>query len=111
MNKIMTVVTTGLIGMMLAGVAGAATTEDPLIQKREQRQEKRIQQGVKSGKLTKEEAAKLEAQQTKIKQDEAAMKADGKLTPAERRKLRKEQNKASKEIYKQKHNAINSEVK
>ena len=62
----------------------AASTDDPKIQQREQNQEKRIEQGVRSGQLTPREAGRLEAQQAKIQQDEARMKADGKLTRAER---------------------------
>ena len=34
----------------------------------------------------------------------AALKADGKVTPAERNQLRKDQNKASRDIYRKKHN-------
>ncbi len=82
----------------------AASTDDPKIHQREQNQEKRIEQGVRSGQLTPREAGRLEAQQAKIQQDEARMKADGKLTPAERKKLTREQNRASRNIYRKKHN-------
>ena len=82
-----------------------AQDNTPRIDKREKRQQKRINQGVKSGALTKGEAARLEKQQAKIKNDEAAAKADGKVTPQERRKLTREQNAASRKIYRKKHNA------
>ena len=82
-----------------------AQDNTPRIDKREKRQQKRINQGVKSGALTKGEAARLEKQQAKIKNDEAAAKSDGKMTPQERRKLTKEQNAASRNIYRKKHNA------
>jgi len=82
-----------------------AQDNTPRIDKREKRQQKRINQGVKSGALTKGEAARLEKQQAKIKNDEAAAKADGKVTPQERRKLTKEQNAANRNIYRKKHNA------
>jgi len=81
-----------------------AGTDDPRIQQREQNQQQRIDQGVKSGELTPGEAGRLERQQTKIKQDEARMKSDGKLTKKERRKLTREQNRASKNIARKKHN-------
>ena len=87
-----------------------AGTDDPRIQQREQNQQKRIDQGVKSGELTPAEAGRLERQQTKIKQDEARMKSDGKLTKKERRKLTKEQNKASKNITRKKHNERKADV-
>jgi hypothetical protein len=87
-----------------------AGTDDPRIQKREQNQEKRIDQGVKSGEVTPGEASRLEKEQAKIKQDEARMKSDGKLTKKERRKLKREQNKASKDIYRAKHNDKKADV-
>jgi hypothetical protein len=59
---------------------------------------------VKSGELTKGEAAKLEAREGKIAVDKAKAKSDGVVTPAERAKLRREQNRASKKIYEKKHN-------
>lgn len=81
-----------------------AGTNDPGIQQREQNQEKRIDQGVKSGQITPREEHRLDSQQNKIKNDEARMKSDGKLTPTERRKLTREQNRASRNIYRKKHN-------
>jgi len=89
---------------LLAGFAFAGPAADPRIQQREVNQENRIQQGVQSGQLTPRETGRLEAQQAKIKQDEARMKADGNLTKAERKKLTREQNRASKNIYRKKHN-------
>jgi len=81
-----------------------AGTNDPRIQQREQNQERRIDQGVASGALTPREAGRLEAREAKIQQDEQRMKSDGNLTRAERRKLTREQNRASRAIYRKKHN-------
>lgn len=92
------------VATLLAGIVYAGPTDDPVIQQREQNQEQRIQQGIKSGALTPNEAGRLEAQQSKIKQNEEQMKSDGKLTKAERNKLTREQNRASKNIYRKKHN-------
>src|SRR4030067_2464342 len=99
---------TGMLGIssatvLMASALYAGPTDDPRIQKREQNQEKRIEQGVKSGELPPRKAGRLERQQTKIKQDEERMKSDGKLTKQERMKLNREQNRASKSIYRQKH--------
>lgn len=94
----------GAVSVLIASAAFAGPTDDPGIQKREQNQQQRIDQGVKSGQLTPREAGKLEAQQAKIKQDEERMKSDGNLTKQERRKLTREQNRASKNIYRKKHN-------
>ncbi len=106
---------TGVLGigsatLLMASALYAGPTDDPGIQKREQNQEKRIEQGEKSGQLTPREAGKLERQQTKIKQDEERMKSDGKLTKQERKKLTREQNRASKNIYNKKHNNKNVNV-
>jgi hypothetical protein len=111
MKKLMGVMVVGAVSLMMSGLALAGPTDDPGIQKREQNQEKRIEQGVKSGQLTPNETGRLEAQQAKIKQDEERMKADGKLTKAERKKLKREQDRASKNIYRKKHNDKTVDVK
>jgi hypothetical protein len=104
MKKILGGMTAGAVALLLSGAALAGPTDDPGIQKREQNQEKRIQQGVQSGQLTPKETGRLEAEQARIKQDEERMKADGTLTKAERKKLKQEQNRASKDIFRKKHN-------
>ena len=73
------------------------------INQRERRQQARIHDGVKDGELTRNEARKLERQQAKIHAAEARAKADGEFTPKERAKIQKRQNKASRQIYKEKH--------
>ena len=77
----------------------------PGIDQRQANQERRIQQGVKSGQLTDREAARLEKRQAKIEADKQAAKADGKVTPQERKQLQREQNQASRGIARQKHDA------
>ena len=77
--------------------------ETPVIDRREQNQKARIKQGVKSGELTKKETRRLAAEQKKIRHDEKKAKADGVVTPQEKAKIRKEQKRASKDIYRQKH--------
>jgi hypothetical protein len=98
------IITGCLTATLYAGFAYAGPTDDPGIQQREQNQERRIQQGIKSGELTPREAGRLEAQQARISQREERMKADGKLTKAERRVLHHDQNAASRNIYRKKHN-------
>jgi hypothetical protein len=111
MSRIVKSILATFVLSLFAVSAFAAPTDDPGIQKRQVNQEKRIDQGVKSGELTPREAGRLEAQQAKIQQDEARMKADGKLTKAERRKLQREQDRASKNIYRKKHNERSVDVK
>jgi len=76
----------------------------PIVRERQNLQKARIRQGVKSGELTKGEARKLHQEQKTIQAEKQMAKTDGKVTPAERAKLRKDQNKASRDIYKLKHN-------
>jgi uncharacterized membrane protein YebE (DUF533 family) len=73
------------------------------IDQRERRQQGRIVEGFKDGELTRKEVRKLEKQQAKIHTAEARAKADGEFTAKERAKIQKKQNKASRQIYKEKH--------
>jgi hypothetical protein len=77
------------------------------VDQRRENQQDRIAQGIKSGKLTAGQTAKLENQQKGINQQVAAdRKANGgKLTAAEKKQVNHEQNQASKNIYHKKHNA------
>ena len=83
----------------------ASAPQTPRVDKREVRQDARIQQGVGSGALTARETYRLEKEQAAINKAEAHAKADGKVTKHERKRLAKMQNKASHDIYKQKHDA------
>lgn len=75
----------------------------PRIDQRQVNQQKRIDQGVASGQLNAKETNRLDKREGKIAADEAKAKADGKVTKAERSHLRREENRASKAIYRQKH--------
>ncbi len=85
---------------VLSVSAQAAT---PRVTKRQIQQQARIKEGVKSGQLTRKETRTLERQQAKIAVDKAKAKSDGVVTPAERRTLAREQNRASRRIYREKH--------
>jgi hypothetical protein len=81
-----------------------AQTKIPKVRKRQINQQERIIQGRKSGELTKGETIRLEKQQKKIQKDKIKAKSDGVVTPKERAKLNAEQNRASRTIYRKKHN-------
>jgi hypothetical protein len=74
---------------------------------REENQQDRIAQGIKSGQLTAREAAKTEKQQQGINREVNGMREanGGKLTNADKKAVNQQQNKASKNIYNKKHNA------
>ncbi len=76
------------------------------VNQRLENQQDRINQGLKSGELTRTEAGNLEAKEARVKNNERfdRKQDNGKLTPAQRKSLNKRLNKASRDIYKDKHN-------
>ena len=105
MKKFSAVVLTlaGVLGVVGASQADTSRTRDPGVNQRQHNQRERIQQGVKSGELTRRETGRLVEEQRDIRQLERGYKSDGTLTGAERRDLQHEQNQASRDIYRQKH--------
>lgn len=95
--------------LALATLGAQAQSSDPAatprIDRREANQEQRIQQGVGAGQLTARETYRLEKEQVAINRAEVKAKSDGKVTAQERRHLTKMQNRASRDIYRQKHDA------
>ena len=63
-------------------------------------QQDRIAQGIKDGQLTPSEAARLEGEESKLRQQAARLKAanGGKLSPSDLAKLEREQNHLSRQI-------------
>jgi len=94
------------IALSAVGSYAADTTHDPNIQKRFEKQQMRIDEGVRTGKLTKDEAALVQDNLDRIKADEAQLKAAGKLTPKEKNRIEHKLDLNSKMIMKQKRNAI-----
>lgn len=88
-----------------AAPAAAASAATPGIDQRQANQEKRIDNGVASGQLTRREAHRLERQQNRINHAENQAKADGTVTKAERKHLHHMQDHASGRIHRQKHDA------
>ena len=93
----MVVVVTALSSLAMAGE----------VDRREERQQDRIGQGVQSGQLTPGETAHLEKQEQRIDSQVKTERAEngGHLTTAERRQVNREQNRESRRIYAAKHNA------
>ncbi len=69
-------------------------------------QQKKIVQGVKTGELTKKEAAQLRHQQKNIAHTRKVAKSDGVVTPKEKAIIHQKQKRADKNIAKKKHNTI-----
>ena len=88
---------------MLALPAVAQTQSTPRIDQRQANQERRIEQGEKSGALTPKEAARLEKGEAHIQKMEDKATADGKVTRKERTRIEKAQDRSSRRIYREKH--------
>ncbi len=106
-------------GLMLAGSASAQTSTsgagpgvvDPghprvnQVNRREENQQQRIGNGIKSGKLNSTQAANLERREASVQNREQRdmAKNNGHLTKAEQNGINRQQNRISKSIYKDKH--------
>lgn len=93
-----------VIAATLAGGALPALAQSTeRVDKRQARQDKRIEAGQKSGALTPKEAARLEKGQARVQKMEDKAVADGKVTAKERARLERAQDRQSKKIYREKH--------
>jgi len=94
-----------LKSLIVAGlIVLGCTNVDAQAVNRTKNQHHRIKEGVKSGELTRAEAANLRNDQKKIRTEVKDAKADGLVTPLERKDIRQDKRKASREIYRKKHN-------
>lgn len=88
-------------GLVLIGASSASAG----VEAREQRQRHRIRAGVTDGSLTRPEAHRLVHQQVRIERKERRFRAnDGVLGPRERVNLHRHQNRASRNIFRKRHN-------
>lgn len=94
MNKLIITLTAGL---MAVGTAVPATAA---VNVRQLNQDRRIDAGVRSGKLSAHEAAHLRSEQRLIERQKAAMKArhGGKLTAHDKRVVKERQDAANRHI-------------
>lgn len=103
MKMLKIILTPALLLVFAAPALAADPVATPGIDQRLQNQEKRIDQGVKSGALTGQEATRLERREAKIEGDVAKAKADGVVTPQERKRLNRELDNQSRAIHREKH--------
>ena len=105
-----TIISRGVRYLLVSGALATAAlwADQPKTEvgRREERQQDRIGNGVKSGELTPAETARLEKREAElrdqIKNDRGAN--GGKLTPAERKQINAELDDVSRRIYRAKHN-------
>ena len=89
--------------LLLTATAAEAQTATPAINTRQRAERSRIRQGTRSGELTRPEAARLRGREAEISQDRREARADGMVTVAERKDMRQDERRASRAIYRQKH--------
>lgn len=90
--------------LSFAAVAGADPAT-PRIDRREARQGARIEQGVRSGALTRGETRRLMRGERRIGRLEVRDRRDGVVTMRERRQMERRLNHQSRRIHRLKHNA------
>ena len=73
------------------------------IDRRQDRQEFRIHQGVRSGEITRREHWRLEREQAHVRYMERAARSDGYVSPYERARIRAAQDAASRHIAREAH--------
>lgn len=90
-----------------AGVSMPAATAGiyDRVDVRRAEQAQRIQQGFRSGELTRAEAAKLKAEQAHIRHLERKAERDGRNTRSERARITAAHNASSRSIYAEKHDS------
>lgn len=86
----------------MTSVAGAYDRQSQ-IDARQANQEARIQQGLRSGDLTRREAAALEAEQARIRAMERNALRDGRVDGREAAQIRRAQDEASRHIVQERH--------
>ncbi|MBI1763850.1 MAG: hypothetical protein HYR56_20695 [Acidobacteria bacterium] len=110
MKTLSTILFAFTLSLGLTVIAAAQTPtptpgkKTPVATARQGNQQKRIGRGVASGELKAGEARKLEKEQQEIQQEKKEARADGTVTGEERKDIQKDQNKASRHVYRAKHN-------
>ena len=93
-----------LFAVLFLGVVSVAAAES--IDERVNYAHRRIQQGIESGALTREEAHRLREEFSQIRRDEARFRADGHLGHGERERLNRELDRLERHISNLKHNNV-----
>ena len=95
-------------GILIAALAitSMANAQDrtPVINGRQHNQERRINNGARSGELTHNETRHLRNDERRIRSEKRFAKASGHVTPRQRTILRHQENRTSRAIYRDKHN-------
>lgn len=93
-----------ILSLATLGMLAAAIPAEARVNRRQDRQQHRIANGINNGSLTARETAGLAKQQASIRKYERRSRADGNgLSARERARSEQHQDRASINIYRQKH--------
>lgn len=95
---------TALLGLMIAVPAAGQTTQKPPRPDRPKAvMHQRIQQGVRTGKINRQELGAIRQHLQSFRQRLRTMRQDGSVTPAEHRSLKREWRQISRQVFRAKH--------
>lgn len=89
--------------LVLFVLVGGAIGQPGEINRRIREMDRRIDQGVRSGELTRHEATRLRQELRSVRRDEARMRADGRLNRRERERLDRQLDRLGRDIFREKH--------
>ncbi len=94
----------GIVMMSLVVVAGGVSWAAGKTDRRQMRQQERIDRGVRSGEITRGESKRLNREQNRIQRTKRRALADDRVSPRERRRVNGMLDRTSKHIYRANHN-------
>lgn len=93
-----------MAALIIVALPAAALAQSPSrIDQRQAEQQRRIDEGMRSGQLTEKEAARLQKGQQRIQKMEDEARADGRITREERRRIERAQDRESGRIRRERH--------
>ena len=102
MTKVKTAIAVA-IGTLFAGAAFAQSNYS--IEQRDRNEDMRIEQGIRSGQLTRQEASRLESERAQVERMERRARSDGVVTQQERNRITRAQDRVSRDIYRESHDS------
>lgn len=97
--------TIAIAAAALVAISTSAFAQSNRIDRREDNQERRIEQGLRSGDLTRNEARQLKAEQDRIDAMQRAAKRDGHIDRREAAQIERAQDAASRHIAQERHDS------
>lgn len=101
MKKLILILFITVFGIFATNTFGQTTHH---ADEREHNQKRRVKRGVKSGEITKKEGKSIKHSEKDVLSYEKKAKSDGTVTKKEKARLQHKQNKASRKIFRTKHN-------